>query len=99
MEAVRLSGELWLRVAVMDVIIPVMDGVDACRYITDLLPDTRVLVLTASSAHEAVVEAVAAGAAKYLLKDSRADRLVEAVREVAVGSSQLTPVLVFHRSW
>ena len=89
-EAVRLAVDSTPEVIIMDVIMPVKDGVDACREIIDLLPDTRVLMLTASSAPDAVVEAIAAGASGYLLKDSGVDHLVTVVREVAKGRINLT---------
>ena len=89
-EAVRLAAEVTPEVIVMDVLMPEKGGVDACREIMDLLPETRVLMLTASTAPEAVVEAVAAGAAGYLLKDSGLDKLVEAIRDVVEGRFTLT---------
>ena len=84
-EAVRTVGELRPEVIVMDVMMPVKDGIDACREIMELLPDTRVLMLTASNEEDAVIEAVAAGATGYLLKYSRPAELVEAVVDVAEG--------------
>ena len=69
----------------MDVMMPNMDGVDACREIMELLPDTRVLMLTASTTEDAVVDAIAAGATGYLQKDSGPEELAEAIREVAQG--------------
>ena len=89
-EAIRLAVEFTPDVIIMDVIMPVKDGVDACREIMDLLPDTRVLMLTASSAPHAVVESIAAGASGYLLKDSGVDHLVNVVREIAEGRIHLT---------
>ena len=84
-EAVRMAETVAADVIVMDVIMPNMDGVDACREIKDLRPDTSVLVLTASTEEEAVIEAVAAGASGYLLKYSGEEELVAAVRDVAEG--------------
>ena len=69
----------------MDVMMPNKDGVDACREILDLLPDTRVLMLTASTAEDAVVEAIAAGAMGYLQKYTGPEELADAVRDVARG--------------
>ena len=69
----------------MDVMMPHKDGVDACREIMELLPDTRVLMLTATTTEGAVVEAIAAGATGYLQKDSGPEELAEAIREVAQG--------------
>ena len=80
-EAVGLAEDLRPDVIIMDVIMPEKDGVDACREIVDLLPDTRVLMLTASTEDEAVIESIAAGATGYLLKDTGLVELLETVRE------------------
>ena len=84
-EAVRTVEELKPQVIVMDVIMPGKDGIDACREIMELLPDTRVMMLTASSEEDAVIEAIAAGATGYLQKYSRPEELVGAVLDVAEG--------------
>ena len=84
-EAVSMAQSVAPEVVVMDVMMPNMDGVDACREIMELLPDTRVLMLTASTTEDAVVEAIAAGATGYLQKDSGPEELAEAIREVAQG--------------
>ena len=93
-EAVRTVGGLQPQVIVMDVIMPNKDGVDACREIMELLPDTRVLMLTASSEMDAVIEAVAAGATGYLQKYSRPEELVEAVVDVAEGRLRIPDKVV-----
>ena len=84
-EAVRTVEDLKPEVIVMDVMMPGKDGIDACREIMEILPDTRVMMLTASSEEDAVIEAVAAGATGYLQKFSRPEELVEAVLDVAEG--------------
>ncbi len=84
-EAVRTAEGLAPEVIVMDVMMPGKDGIDACREIMELLPDTRVLMLTASAKHDAVIEAVAAGATGYLLKHSPPEEFLEAVLDVAEG--------------
>ncbi len=88
-EAVRTVEEIDPQVIVMDVIMPNKDGVDACREIMELLPDTRVLMLTASTEEDAVIEAVAAGATGYLRKYSRPEDLVRALVDVAEGGVQV----------
>ena len=82
-EAVGTVEALKPQVIVMDVIMPNKDGIDACREIMELLPGTRVLMLTASDEEDAVIEAIAAGATGYLEKYSRPEELVEAVLDVA----------------
>ena len=84
-EAVRTVEGLRPEVIVMDVMMPRKDGVDACREIMELLPETRVLMLTASTQEDAVIEAIAAGATGYLEKYSPPEELVEAVLDVAAG--------------
>ena len=84
-EAVKTVEGLRPEVIVMDVMMPLKDGVDACREIMELLPETRVLMLTASTQEDAVIEAIAAGATGYLEKYSPPEELVEAVLDVAAG--------------
>ena len=88
-EAVRTVQGLEPQVIVMDVIMPRKDGVDACREIMELLPETRVLMLTASTEEDAVIEAIAAGATGYLEKYSPPEDLVEAVLDVAAGRMRI----------
>ena len=93
-EAVKTVEGLQPQVIVMDVIMPNKDGIDACREIMELLTDTRVLMLTASSKMDAVVEAVAAGATGYLQKYSRPEELVEATVDVAEGRLRIPDKVV-----
>ena len=84
-EAVRTVQRLRPDVIVMDVIMPRMDGIEACRKIMELLPSTRVMMLTASTEEDAVIEAIAAGASGYLQKFARPQELQQAVLDVAEG--------------
>ena len=84
-EAVKTAEESRPDVIVMDVMMPGKDGVEACRDILDLLPETKVLMLTASTEDDAVIEAIAAGATGFVLKYSGSDELVDVVRGVAEG--------------
>lgn len=84
-EAVRVAEESRPDVVVMDVMMPKKDGVEACRDILDLLPETNVLMLTASTEDDAVVEAIAAGATGFVQKYSGSDELVDSIRKVAGG--------------
>ena len=93
-EAVRTVEELEPEVIVMDVIMPNKDGIDACREIMEFLPETRVLMLTASSEEDAVIEAIAAGATGYLHKYSRPEELVQAVLDVAEGRLRIPDKVV-----
>ncbi len=84
-EAVNMVHKLRPDVVIMDILMPVKDGIAACRDIAAALPDTRVLMLTASNRHGAIVEAVKAGAMGYLQKLSGKEMLLSTVREVAAG--------------
>ena len=88
-EAVKTVERLRPEVIVMDAVMPRKDGVEACREITELLPETRVLMLTASAEIDAVVVAVAAGAAGYIQKYSPPEELVDAVLDVANGGLRI----------
>ena len=88
-EAVKAASDLSPDVIVMDVMMPNMDGVEACREIMESLPDTRVVMLTASTEADAVIEAVAAGATGYLQKVSGMDQLLSTVKVVAAGEMRL----------
>lgn len=87
--AVKLAASVKPDVIIMDSMMPVMNGVDACREITETLPDAKVLILTASTEEDAVVEAVAAGAAGYLQKYSGKEKLLNTVRDVADGEFRI----------
>ena len=93
-EAVRAASELSPDVIVMDVMMPVKDGVEACREIMEAAPGVRVVMLTASTEEDAVIEAVAAGATGYLQKLSGMDRLVSTLKLVAAGEMPVPPDVV-----
>ena len=93
-EAVRVAAEVSPDVVVMDVMMPKKDGVEACREIMEAAPEIRVMMLTASTEEDAVVEAVAAGATGYLQKETDRERLLAAVRDVVSGDLHLPVVVV-----
>jgi DNA-binding NarL/FixJ family response regulator len=78
-------------VAVLDLRLPDGNGVSLCRELKDLLPGIACLMLTSFGDDEALLDAVIAGAAGYVLKDVRGNDLVAAVRTVAAGGSLLDP--------
>jgi len=90
-EALRLARELRPDVVVMDLLMPGMNGIEATAAIRRELPDTEVLALTSVLEDASVVGAVRAGAIGYLLKDTQADALCQAIKAAAVGQVQLTP--------
>ena len=90
-QAVALAGELQPHVVVMDLLMPVMSGVEATREIRRLYPDIEVVALTSVLEDRMVVDVIEAGAAGYMLKESRPDDLFEAVRAASRGEVRLDP--------
>ena len=88
-EAVVKAQKLKPDVVIMDIVMPSKDGIDACREISSALPETRVMMLTASNRDSAIVQAVNAGATGYLQKFSGKEMLLSTVREVAGGEFRL----------
>ena len=74
-------------VLLLDLRMPGMDGIDVCRELTDKESETRVLILTSFDDDEEVFGVLAVGACGYILKDTRPDSVVQAVRSVADGNS------------
>jgi len=92
-EAVRLVTELEPDVVLMDIRMPELDGLEATRRILALPNAPRVIVLTTFDMNEYVYEAMKAGASGFLLKDTRPELLIEAVRTVAHGDALLAPTI------
>jgi len=80
-EAIKKAKELEPDVVLMDISMPVLDGIEATRRLHRRQPDIAVLVLTGSSAEQDIAQARAAGAVGYITKDSIAAKLVDAIRE------------------
>ena len=89
--AVRLARRDQPDVVLMDVRMPVMDGLEATRQITESSPDTRVIVLTTFDIDDYVYGALRAGASGFLLKDAGGDELIDAIRVVASGEALIAP--------
>ena len=89
--ALEKLPELAPDVMLMDLQMPVMDGVAATRTITAQFPETKVLVLTTFDEDELVGQAVQAGAIGYLLKDTEPEELAQAIRAVSKGYTQMGP--------
>src|SRR5262245_4722423 len=92
-EAVALARELAPDVVLMDVRMPVMDGIEATRRVVDGESSPRVLVLTTFDLDEYVYEALRAGASGFLLKDAPEEQLVAGIRIVADGGSLFAPAV------
>ena len=85
MEAVEVAPRLKPDVIIMDIMMPHKNGIDACREIIDTLPNTRVLMLTASNDDDVAVEAIAASATGYLKKYSGKKKLLSTIRDIVEG--------------
>ncbi len=90
-EAIRLTRELSPDVVLMDLLMPVMDGITAIAIIRRDFPETEVIALTSVLEDEAVIKAMRAGAIGYLLKDTQAEELRRAIKAAAAGQVQLSP--------
>lgn len=90
-EAIELARQLHPNVVLMDLLMPVMDGIAATAVIRSTLPETEVIALTSMLESAAVVKAVKAGAIGYLLKDTQAPELRRAIKAAASGQVQLSP--------
>jgi DNA-binding NarL/FixJ family response regulator len=90
-EALRLVSTLDPDVVLMDIRMPLLDGIEATRRLCDMGARTRVLMLTTYGLDEYVYEALKAGAAGFLLKTESPQRLIEAVQVVAAGEALLAP--------
>ena len=94
--AVAAAARLRPDVVLLDLVMPRMDGVEATRRLRELVPDTRVLVLTSFAAEDQVMDAVRAGAAGYLLKDVEPADISAAIGAVHRGDAFLHPEAAAH---
>jgi DNA-binding NarL/FixJ family response regulator len=90
-EAIEAAARAKPDVIVMDVRLPDGSGVEACRTIREVRPETKVIMLTSYADDEALFASIVAGAAGYLLKQTRGQAVIEAITAVAQGRSLLDP--------
>ncbi|MFW5498562.1 MULTISPECIES: response regulator [unclassified Maridesulfovibrio] len=90
-EAVEMTAELSPDIILMDMLMPVMDGIQAIREIRDRKLAGRIIALTSFATDDKLFPAIKAGAMGYLLKDSTPDELLEAIRRVHRGEPSLAP--------
>ena len=90
-EVVALARERRVDVVLMDLRMPRLDGIGATAVITSELPGTRVVALTTFDLDDLAFAAIRAGASAFLLKDARAEQIVEAIRVVHAGNAVVAP--------
>lgn len=93
LEAVRLAEKLKPDVLITDMMMPGLHGLEVTRQVTKSLPRTKVIILSMYTNDAYVFEALKNGASGYVLKDSQASDLIQAVREVIAGRRYLSPPL------
>lgn len=92
-EAVELAERESPDVVVMDISMPVLNGIEAARRIASALPKTAIVILSVHSDEAYILRALKAGARGYLLKDSAESDLIQAVRAVAAGKAYFSPAV------
>jgi DNA-binding NarL/FixJ family response regulator len=92
-EALSLLPKIRTNLAIMDVTMPGLNGIEATRRITSEAPDVKVIGLSMNSDRRYVVAMLSAGAAGYLLKNDAADELIRAIQAVGAGQTYLSPAI------
>lgn len=92
-EAVELTQQIKPDLVLMDVSMPELDGISATRQLTALMPDVKVVILTASEEDANLFDAIKAGASGYLLKNLEADDFFALLDRASAGEPALTPAL------
>ncbi|GHH43764.1 response regulator transcription factor [Lentzea cavernae] len=93
-QAVRLAAEHRPDLVLMDVRMPVLDGVEATRRVCEVSPNTKVLVITTFDLDEYVEQALRHGASGFLLKDATSEEMLVAIRAVLRGDAAMAPAVV-----
>jgi len=92
-QAVQLAKRFLPDVVVMDVAMPVLNGMEATRQIAQVAPETKVLILSSYGEDEHVQQLIEAGAAGYLVKQTAANELLKAIREARKGRAYFSPAI------
>ncbi len=90
-DALEQARQMRPDVVIMDLLLPIMDGIAATQVIRRELPETEVIALTSVLESASVVEAIRAGAIGYMLKDTQASELRKAIKAAAAGQVQVSP--------
>jgi DNA-binding NarL/FixJ family response regulator len=92
-QTIQLAKKLLPDVAIIDIAMPVLNGLEATRQITRSVPSTKVLILSSYSDDEYVQQLTEAGAAGYLVKQTAANELLKAIREAQRGNAYFSPAI------
>jgi DNA-binding NarL/FixJ family response regulator len=95
-EAVQLAESVKPDLILMDLVMPVMDGIEATKAIKAKYPQIKIMILTSFSDQDHVIPAIEAGASGYQLKDIEPDELVKAIKQLMRGENQLHPKATTH---
>ncbi len=95
LKAIEAVEEFKPDVVLIDLAMPVMDGIEAIKRILAIHPNERIIVLTSFSGDEKLFEAIRAGAMGYLVKDAQPDELVQSIRNVCSGEPTLNPAIAW----
>ncbi|MFP8641376.1 response regulator [Priestia aryabhattai] len=95
-EAVKLATSLEPHIVLMDLSMPLLDGIEATKQLKKQAPHIQVMILTSFSDQDHVIPALEAGASGYQLKESDPDELVSAIRKLMNGENQLHPKVTTH---
>lgn len=90
-QAIELAGKLHPDIAVLDVAMPILNGIDACRRIRKVSDQTKIILLTMHTQKKFVLESLRAGVRGYVIKSAAANELLQAIRTVCKGNPYLTP--------
>jgi len=93
LEAVQLARDLNVDLILMDINMPISDGLEATRMIRKFAPEARIMMLTIRDEDETLFKAIKAGAGGYMLKNADADAFLEGVRQILAGEAVLPPKL------
>jgi DNA-binding NarL/FixJ family response regulator len=95
-EAVELARTLKPDLILMDLVMPVMDGIQATKLIKKEMPEIKIMMLTSFSDQDHVIPALEAGASGYQLKDIEPDELIKCIKKIVAGENQLHPKATSH---
>lgn len=88
-EAIELAKNLTPEIMIMDLLMPVMDGIEATKHIVETIPNVKVLILTSMSDQDHAIPALDAGASGYLLKESDPEELILAIKKAVNGETYI----------